>query len=61
MVKQAEARARSYKVTGTPEMVVDGKYHISARLAGGQPEMLKVADYLIAKIRAERGLKAPAP
>lgn len=61
MVKQAEARARSYKVTGTPEMVVDGKYHISARLAGGQPEMLKVADYLITKIRAERGLKAPAP
>lgn len=61
MIKQAEARARSYKVTGTPEMVVDGKYHISTREAGTQEEMLKIADFLIAKVRAERGLKAPTP
>lgn len=61
MIKQAEARARGYKVTGTPELVVDGKYHVSARLAGGQPEMLKIVDFLVAKVRAERGLKAPAP
>lgn len=60
-IKQAEARARSYKVTGTPEMVVDGKYRISARLAGGHAEMLKVVDFLVAKVRAERGTKAPAP
>ncbi|GAB3111089.1 thiol:disulfide interchange protein DsbA/DsbL [Aestuariicella hydrocarbonica] len=53
-VKQADARARSYKITGTPEIVVDGKYRISARQAGGQAEMLKVADYLVAKIRDER-------
>ncbi|WP_439135425.1 thiol:disulfide interchange protein DsbA/DsbL [Pseudomaricurvus sp.] len=54
-VKQADARARSYKITGTPEVVVDGKYRISARMAGGQKEMLDVADFLVAKIRAERG------
>lgn len=60
-IKQAEARARSYKVTGTPEMVVDGKYRVSSRLAGGHAEMLKVVDFLVAKVRAERGLKAPAP
>lgn len=59
-IKQAEARARSYKVTGTPEMVVDGKYRISARSAGGHAEMLKVVDFLVAKARAERGTKAPA-
>ncbi|NIB39541.1 thiol:disulfide interchange protein DsbA/DsbL [Pseudomaricurvus alkylphenolicus] len=53
-VKQADARARSYKITGTPEMVVNGQYRISARMAGGQQQMLKVADYLIAKIRAEK-------
>lgn len=56
MIKQAEARARGYKVTGTPEMVVDGKYHISTRNLSGQAEMLKVADFLVAKVRAERGL-----
>lgn len=59
-IKQAEARARSYKITGTPEMVVDGKYRISSRLAGGHTEMLKVVDFLVAKIRAERAAKAPA-
>ena len=59
-IKQAEARARGYKVTGTPEMVVEGKYRVSSRLAGGHAEMLKVVDFLVAKARAERGTKAPA-
>lgn len=53
MVKQADARARSYKITGTPEIVVNGKYRVSARLAGGQAEMLKVVDFLIEKERAQ--------
>ncbi|WP_323813340.1 thiol:disulfide interchange protein DsbA/DsbL [Cellvibrio sp. NN19] len=59
-IKQAEARARGYKVTGTPEMVVEGKYRVSSRLAGGHAEMLKVVDFLVAKARAERGTQAPA-
>jgi len=45
--KQADARQRSYGIKGTPEMVVNGKYRLSAKMAGGQGEMLKVADYLI--------------
>lgn len=53
MVKQADARARSYKISGTPEVVVNGKYRVSARLAGGQAEMLKVVDFLIEKERAQ--------
>lgn len=59
-IKQAEARARGYKVTSTPEMVVDGKYRVSSRMAGGHAEMLKVVDFLVAKVRAERGTKATA-
>ena len=51
-VKQADARARGYGVTGTPEMVVNGKYRVTAKLSGGQGEMLKVADFLIEKERA---------
>jgi protein dithiol oxidoreductase (disulfide-forming) len=58
-IKQAEARARAYNVTGTPEMVVEGKYRVSARLAGGHAEMLKVVDFLVAKSRAERSTKLP--
>ena len=59
-IKQAEARVRGYKVTSTPEMVVEGKYRVSSRLAGGHAEMLKVVDFLVAKSRAERGANAPA-
>jgi protein dithiol oxidoreductase (disulfide-forming) len=53
-IKQAEARARGYKVTGTPELVVNGKYRISSRATGGHEEMLKVADFLVAKERAAK-------
>lgn len=59
-IKQAEARIRGYKVTSTPEMIVQGKYRVSTTLAGGHAEMLKVVDFLVAKARAERGTKAPA-
>ncbi|MEE8059882.1 MAG: thiol:disulfide interchange protein DsbA/DsbL [Pseudomonadales bacterium] len=51
-VKQADARARSYKISGTPEVVVNGKYRVTAKLAGGQAEMLDVLDFLINKERS---------
>lgn len=54
-VRQANARARSAKITGTPSMMVNGKYHISTRKSGSQADMLKVVDYLIAKERAVKG------
>lgn len=52
-VQQASARARGYGISGTPELVVNGKYRISGRMAGSQGEMLKVASYLIDKERRE--------
>ena len=53
-VNQADARSRSFAVAGTPEMFVDGKYRITVNSAGSQAGMLEVADFLIAKIRAEK-------
>lgn len=50
-VRQADARAKAAKITGTPEMMVNGKYRISSRKAGTQADMLKVADFLIEKER----------
>jgi thiol:disulfide interchange protein DsbA len=50
--RQAGSRARAAKVTGTPELLVNGKYRISTRKAGGQANMLKIASYLIEKERA---------
>ena len=45
-------RARGYGITGTPEIIVNGKYRISSSKFSGQAEMLKVADFLIEKERA---------
>ena len=56
-VKQAVARARAAKITGTPALMVDGKYNVSTRKAGSQADMLKVADFLIEKERKERAAK----
>jgi protein dithiol oxidoreductase (disulfide-forming) len=53
-VALADSRARSYRVQGTPELVVNGKYRVSASMAGGQAEMLKVADFLIGQERAAK-------
>ena len=47
-VSQAESRARkNYKVQGTPELIVNGKYRISGKSAGGQAGMLEVVNYLV--------------
>ena len=54
-VKQADARARSARITGTPEMVVAGKYRVGTRKAGSQADMLKIVDFLIEKERAAAG------
>ena len=54
-VNQASARAKAAQITGTPAIMVNGKYHISTRKAGSQADMLKVADFLIAKERAAAG------
>lgn len=50
-VSQADQRVRNYKITGTPELVVEGKYRISAKMAGSHAEMLRVAGFLVAKER----------
>ena len=56
-VNQAKERARSYGITGTPEIVVDGTYRISGRMAGSQTNMLAVAEYLICKINSDKKLE----
>jgi protein dithiol oxidoreductase (disulfide-forming) len=57
LLAQADARVRGYKISGTPELIVDGKYRISSRQVGSQEAMLKVAQFLVDKIRAERAVK----
>lgn len=51
-MKQGDQRIRAFQITGVPALIVQGKYVITASTAGSQEDMLKVADYLIAKERA---------
>lgn len=53
-IKQADKRVRDYKVTGTPTVVVDGRFKV---LASKQEDILKVAQFLVDKVRAERAAK----
>lgn len=53
-LKEADAKARAYQISGTPQLIVDGKYRIEASQAVPQREMFKVVDFLVNKIRAEK-------
>ncbi|GLQ32973.1 thiol:disulfide interchange protein DsbA/DsbL [Litoribrevibacter albus] len=53
-VNMAQARTRSYRATGVPAMVVNGKYRIDTRSAGSFERMLKVVEFLIEKERAAK-------
>jgi len=53
-VRQSLAAAKGAGLTGTPAMMVEGKYLITTQKAGGQAEMLQVADFLIEKERAAK-------
>ena len=53
-IKQADKRVRDYKVTGTPTVVVDGRFKV---LASKQEDILKVTQLLVDKVRAERAAK----
>jgi len=46
-VRQADARARAAKISGTPSVMVNGKYLISTKKAGSQSGMLDIARYLV--------------
>jgi thiol:disulfide interchange protein DsbA len=58
-VNQAKARTLSYKIDGTPELIVAGKYRIDGKSFSGpnvtehdsHEKMLEVANFLIAKER----------
>jgi len=51
-VRKAQAQGVSAGLTGTPALMVNGKYYIDSRKAGGQARMLEIADFLVEKERA---------
>ncbi len=51
-MQQAQSKIRGARVTGTPTMLVNGKYTVSASMAGSLEAMLEVVDYLVEKEHA---------
>ncbi|WP_336365706.1 thiol:disulfide interchange protein DsbA/DsbL [Marinobacter sp. C2H3] len=49
MLQKAQAKVRGARITGTPTMLVAGKYTITASQAGSFEKMLQVVDYLVKK------------
>ena len=54
-MQQAQSKIRGARITGVPTMLVNGKYKVSASMAGSHEATLEVVDYLVAK---ERGTGA---
>lgn len=46
-VQQAKAKAIGAGVKGTPTVLVNGKYRVTASMAGGHEKVLEVVEYLI--------------
>jgi len=48
---------RASGATGVPALIIDGKYLTSSTMAGGNDEVVKVADYIIANVRKDKTAK----
>lgn len=48
-LQQAQAKIRGARIMGTPSMLVNGKYVVTASMAGSAGAALKVVDYLVEK------------
>ena len=57
---RAKQARNMYGITGVPALVVNGKYLVTAELAGGNKQMLDVVDYLVAQERSASSTEAAA-
>jgi len=55
--RRADTLLRAYGISSVPTMVIDGKYMTGAGMAGSEEKVLDVIDFLVDKLRKERGLK----
>jgi thiol:disulfide interchange protein DsbA len=51
-VRQAKQLADAYKIDGVPTLGIQGRFDTSPALAGGEEQALRVADYLIQRVRS---------
>ena len=52
-IRRATTMAQRYGVTGTPSVIINGKYLVTAKMAGGHAEFIEVIEYLVGLEGAE--------
>jgi thiol:disulfide interchange protein DsbA len=55
---RAKQARNMYGISGVPALVVNGKYLVTAKLAGGNKQMLEVVDYLVGQERGGSNAEA---
>jgi thiol:disulfide interchange protein DsbA len=58
-LNQASQFFRASGATGVPSLVINGQFITSSTMTGGNIQALKVADYIIANIRADKAKATP--
>ena len=58
-LRKAQKLVDDYKLSGVPAVTVNGKYLISASMAGSYENMIKIMNYLVEKETASAGIGAP--
>ena len=56
-LRKSEIMQRRYGINGTPTLIVNGKYRITARLAGNAADMIKTASILAAQEHKNKMLR----
>jgi thiol:disulfide interchange protein DsbA len=59
-LRRSEVVGKRYGADGVPTIIVDGRYRVTAGMAGGHEDMLRVVDFLIKKAEADRKRAAAA-
>jgi len=57
-LNRAAQTFRASGATGVPSLIIDGKFITSSTMAGGNEQALKVADYIIGNVRADKAAAA---
>ncbi|MEM7218303.1 MAG: thiol:disulfide interchange protein DsbA/DsbL [Pseudomonadota bacterium] len=60
-VQQAARLVAQYRLGSVPSMIVNGKYRVEVRMAGGNTGMLRVVEHLVEKERAALAAAAAQP
>jgi protein dithiol oxidoreductase (disulfide-forming) len=56
-VEEAAKLTRAYQITGTPSLVVNGRYLTSGNMAESLNSLVTITDGLVQKVRSEAGLR----